>query len=442
MAADRSLIYMFEFVVDDLLITKQNLCAPEEYPTCVEITFRSSVFVSVCDREYGSCVNPCQSKCGKCCIFALESPVTDKDRLLIHVYKKRTNRCKFLIGLTELPMKPIFDRVKESFDIENPNWEKIWKEQLQVLPRMKGQNKDVMDNCACYDPGNERREQLCPTSELTKRLLPLFNLCKQQTGNMVLIMRLLCNGPAIVSTFSLNRPICSRNPKCPDPCCPPPCPPCPPSPSCPSCGPCDPCAEDPCGGGSNSATGGPMDTGKKCRGGCQPPPLPQCTMPDPCPKNDAANQMPKCLRYFSCNLDKLCPCEYCEDEFDRECPTVPSKRRKSVIEQRLEPCGPCGGVPAYPRWVQDKKAKEEAEAKAEKKQQDKEKKKKEGKEKKKRQEGGSCYCDTQFPTPEEEFNNDPCAHCCPEYASCCDLARNRAMRKLRHLLVKYNIQVD
>ncbi|KAH8415623.1 hypothetical protein KR222_006740, partial [Zaprionus bogoriensis] len=242
MTLANSLIYMFEFVVDDLVIVRQNLCAPEEYPTCVEITFRSSVFLSICDREYGSCVNPKQPKCGKCCIFALDSPVTDKDRLLIHVYKKRTSRCKFLIGLTDMPMKPIFDRVRESFDAENLNWEKIWTDQVINMPKLKGPNKDVMDNCACYDPGFERREQLCPTSEITKRLLPLFNLCKQQTGNIVIKMRLLCNGPAIVSAFALNSPVCSRNPKCPE------CPPCAPKPcsSCPSCGkPKNPCCSPP-----------------------------------------------------------------------------------------------------------------------------------------------------------------------------------------------------
>ncbi|EDW69392.1 uncharacterized protein [Drosophila virilis] len=474
MTSPRSLIYMLEFVVDDLLITRQNLCAPEEYPTCVEITFRSSVFLNICDREYGTCVNPKQPKCGKCCIFALESPITDKDRLLIHVYKKRTNRCKFLIGLTELPMKPIFDRVRESFDAENVNWEKIWHEQLQNIPKMKGPNKDVLDNCACYDPGHERREQLCPTSELTKRLLPLFNLCKQQTGNIVLIMRLLCNGPAIVSAFSLNHSICSRNPvgppPCPSPCpppCPPPCPsPCqPPCPPCPSCGkfkaPCEPerCPEDPCdpccGGGSASATGGPMDTGKRCcRGKCPPCPLPKCVQPDPC--YQPPPEPKKCLRYFACNLDKMCPCEYCEDEFDRECPTVPSKRRcKSVIEQRLEPCGPCGGVPAHPRFVQVQKQKEADMARKDKQKQDKEKEK-EKKKNKGRQSGGGCgpyidiaspaltgglFCDSSKPTPGGGFA-DPCNHCCPEYASCCNLARNRAIRQLRHLLTKYNIQID
>lgn len=43
-------LYMFEVVVDDLLITRQNLCAPEEYPTCTELTFRSSMYMCICDR--------------------------------------------------------------------------------------------------------------------------------------------------------------------------------------------------------------------------------------------------------------------------------------------------------------------------------------------------------------------------------------------------------
>lgn len=300
---------MLEFVIDDLVIVRQNLCAPEEYPTCVEISFRSNVFLSICDRDFGNCVNPKQPKCGKCCIFALDTPVTDKDRLMLHVYKKKTSRCKFLIGMTSMPMQPIFDRVKTSFDAENPGWEKIWTDQAEGLPTLKGPNKDALDNCACYDPGLERREQLCPTSELTKRLLPLFNLCKQQTGNIVIKMRLLCNGPAIVSCFALNTSFCSRNPKCPpDPCCKPPCPsPCPPP--CESPPPCDPCGE-PCCPSPN-----PMDFCKKCCRSKCPPCLPMCVQEDPC--YSPPPKIPKCLRYFACNLDKMCPCEYCEDEFDR-----------------------------------------------------------------------------------------------------------------------------
>lgn len=325
MTLANSLIYMMEFVIDDLVIVRQNLCAPEEYPTCVEISFRSNVFLNICDRDFGSCVNPRQPKCGKCCIFALDTPVTDKDRLMLHVYKKKTSRCKFLIGMTSMPLQPIFARVKASFDVENPGWEKIWQDQAEGLPTLKGPNKDALDNCACYDPGFERREQLCPTSELTKRLLPLFNLCKQQTGNIVLKMRLLCNGPAIVSCFALcNTTFCSRNPKCPpDPCCKP-CPsPCGPCTPCGPCGPCPPPCPSPCEppppcdpcGEPCCPSSGPLDFCKKCcRSKCAPC-MPGCVQEDPCyvppPK------IPKCLRYFACNLDKLCPCEYCEDEFDR-----------------------------------------------------------------------------------------------------------------------------
>ncbi|XP_030375345.1 uncharacterized protein LOC115624683 [Scaptodrosophila lebanonensis] len=423
----QNFLYMFEFVVDDLLITRQNLCAPEEYPTCCEITFRSSVFVSICDREYGSCVNPCQPKCGKCCMFSLESPVTDKDRVLIHVYKKRTDRCKFLIGLSDLAAKPIFDRVNESFQAENPNWEKILNEHINNMPKMRQASKNPLDNCACYERAMERKEQLCPTSELSKRLLPLFNLCKMQTGNIVLIMRLVCNGPAIVSSFPFNR-VCSRNPKCPEPC-----------PSCPSCGKapknagggqiCPPPSS--CGGGCGGGAGGAGAAaaagagGKKCRGKCRSP-SPVCVQPDPCYKPD--DEPMKCLRYFACNLDKMCPCDYCEDEFDRACPTVPQKKKKlSPIEQRLEPCNPCGGIPSMPRnrggaSVEGGK-----------------------KDKYPRQSGGGVIqvCDPDAKPESRCGKCDPCENaCCPEYEMCCDQARQRAIRKLRHLLVKYNIQIE
>jgi len=54
---------------------------------------------------------------------------------------------------------------------------------------------------------------------------------------------------------------------------------------------------------------------KGCKGSCAQPPCRECKMVDPCAKR--YEPPAKCLRYYSCNLDKLCPCDYCEDEFDR-----------------------------------------------------------------------------------------------------------------------------
>ncbi|XP_016993191.3 transcriptional cofactor Bfc [Drosophila takahashii] len=233
-------LYMLEFVIDDLLITRPNLCAPEEYPTCTEITFRS-IFLNIRDRENGECVNPCSPKCGKCTLFTLDSPITDEDVMHIQVYKKRTEDCKFLLGLAELPMKPIFDRVKKEFDFRNINWEENVMTHVSGLPKIRGPCKRINACVTCYEKHRERREQWCPTSELTKRMLPLFNLCKMQTGNIVLILRLVCNGPSVVTSFPV------QPPKCKDPCCTGCCSGCcPPDPiwpaPCPS--PFDPC--DPC----------------------------------------------------------------------------------------------------------------------------------------------------------------------------------------------------
>ncbi|XP_020812362.1 uncharacterized protein LOC110187310 [Drosophila serrata] len=453
----RNFLYMFEFVVDDLLITRQNLCAPEEYPTCTEITFRSSVYVSICDREVGCCVNPSSPKCGKCALFTLESPITDKDKLLVHVYKKRTESCKFLIGLTEVAIKPIFDRVKESFDAENPNWENAMLGHVAQLPRMKGPNsKGLLDNCSCYEKLNERHEQWCPTSELSKRLLPLFNLCKMQTGNIVIIMRLVCNGPTIVSSFPFSR-ICSRNPKSP-----PPCPPGEPCDPCDPCGPSDPCAA------AATATGGPMNKSNPC---CPPPPTRKCRMADPCAPR--VEPVAKCLRYYACNVDKLCPTDYCEDEFDRECPTVPTKRcPPSPIEKKLQKCGPCGGIQPHPRFIQERQVAEQlGKSKDDTKDKNgKNGKDDKGKDGKKRQKGGAVNCvgDLSCPSAVYEVGCEPvcegalqankktrimqtkaatelgrtCESCQANYNVACEDARKRAIRKLRHLMLKYNIQID
>lgn len=253
-----NLLYMFDFVIDDLVIIRKNHCAPEEYSTCVEFTFRSNLYISLCDREYGGCIDPKQAKCAKCCIFPLDKPVTDEDRLFIHVYKKRTGRCKFLIGMTEMAVKPLFDEIDKTFEAENTDWLTKRQDSLKGLPTLRGSNRDMLDRCECFNVGFRRQEQLCPNYVVVKRLLPLFNLCHQQTGNMVLLLRLLCHGPTIVS--QLHR------------------------------------------------------VGNKFVPVELPPDQHPCYIP---PEEREGNPLTTGYRYFSCNLDKLCPCDTCEDEFDR-----------------------------------------------------------------------------------------------------------------------------
>ncbi|XP_065360659.1 uncharacterized protein LOC135954418 [Calliphora vicina] len=303
----QNFLFMFEFVVDDLIITKPNYCAPEEFPTCCEVSFRNSVFVSICDREFGHCLDPCMPKCGKSCLFSLETPISEDDKLHIHIYKKKTEQCKFLIGCTDLPIKGVFDKVMENFNIENPNWQDVSARHVKTLPNPKESKKppEIVDNdCDSYEEG--RREQLCPTSELTKQLLPLFNLKGCQTGNVVLLIRLVAIGPAIVSSFTFSR-ICNAG--CEK--------------KAPNCGPtnrpsgdkgaCDTTCSRFAGGmdnGISGACGNENPTGSKqnkTNTGCMP-------LRDPCVKEV---KKPVCQRYFACNADKGIPCDVVEDECER-----------------------------------------------------------------------------------------------------------------------------
>ncbi|XP_059226912.1 uncharacterized protein LOC106094572 isoform X2 [Stomoxys calcitrans] len=280
----QNFLYMFEFVVDDLLVTRPNHCAPEEYPTCCEISFRNSVFVSICDREYGHCVNPNASKCGKSCIFSLDKPLQDDDRLMIHVYKKKTENCKFLIGCTDMPIRGLFDKVMENFNIKNPNWLDLMRRHLQTMPQAGACSK-VVDN-DCDEEASGRREQLCPTSELTKRLLPIFNLKGSQTGNIVMIIRLVANGPTMVFPFpyskgskarcnSKSKVLQSPNDECVD------------------------TSARRVGGGNDSSVDedGP-EASKACEG-------------------SKTEKQQVCQRYFACNADKGYPCDVVEDECSR-----------------------------------------------------------------------------------------------------------------------------
>ncbi|XP_060654113.1 uncharacterized protein LOC132789839 [Drosophila nasuta] len=275
MAVVPHLIYMFEFVIDDLVITLQNYCAPDEYPICVEISFRNCVYVIVCDRDSGNCVDPCRPKTGKRCLFPLTSPVTEEDRLHIHVYKRRSNCCKFLLGLSEISIHTLFKRVDKAFEAQNDGWLQRWMDQLADLPRMKDPASNVMDRCDCFDSSYERREQLCPVSSVIKQLVPIFNLCSRQTGNIVLIIRLACHGPTITSVYFRR--------------------------------------ED----GKTEA----MASSKQ---------------PQICPSSEAEEPR-KCHRSFACNRDKQCPCNICVDECGRKCPKAKQKKSKKHAKKHCPP---------------------------------------------------------------------------------------------------------
>ncbi|XP_055847126.1 uncharacterized protein LOC129912755 [Episyrphus balteatus] len=267
----QNFLYMFEFVVDDLLITRPNMCAPEEYPTCCELTFRSHVFVSICDKEFGGCIDTAR-KSGKCCLFSLETPIMRTDRLQLHVFKKRTDQCKFLIGATEIPVHRMFDKVTDDFYARNPNWNAHLKNpKANARSSISKKNKVVIDNdCGAADSSATRKEELCPTYELSKKLLALSNMSGGlQTGNIVLIMRLACMGPTIVSPFLFGKPS-------PSSCCP------------------------------------------KVRAPC---------------KKDEVNDATLCKRYFSSNAEKDCTCGECEDEEDRCQNKRNSRQNKSKSHQ-------------------------------------------------------------------------------------------------------------
>uniref|UniRef100_A0A1B0AL21 Transcriptional cofactor Bfc domain-containing protein n=1 Tax=Glossina palpalis gambiensis TaxID=67801 RepID=A0A1B0AL21_9MUSC len=347
----QNFLYMFEVVVDDLLVTRPNYCAPEEYPTCCEVSFRNSVFLSICDRGFGECVDPTAPKCGKCCLFSLDAPINDTDKLLIHIYKKKTNKCKFLVGCTDMPIKGLFDKVMESFNIENPKWEDTAKKHITSISNPhEPKSSEIIDN-DCDEDSMGRREQLCPTSELTKRLLPLFNLKGSQTGNVVLIIRLVANGPAIVSSFPFAR-ICqagcgAKPPNCSPKQCPKSCP----DSATNKCNGADdilPNIGRCCGGmdsafgasgtSKTAATSSAKESSKddKCdapssstatygnKSACggrkvyknHKDPCNGCpALEDPCKKEE---KKLRCMRYFACNADKGCPCDNVEDDCERD----------------------------------------------------------------------------------------------------------------------------
>lgn len=130
-------LYTIEFLVQNLTITKGNICAPQSYPVNAEFKFRRGLFVSIPQSDFGAVVdktNPPRSsqvsgyyddyeysndrnnrKSGRCCAFTLDRPLDSNEALDIRVYKKKSDKCKFLIGMAELPLSNQFQELMDKF---------------------------------------------------------------------------------------------------------------------------------------------------------------------------------------------------------------------------------------------------------------------------------------------------------------------------------------
>lgn len=275
-------LFMLEFAVQELVITQANECAPPEYPLNAEFTFRSGVYVSIPEDDFGSVKdesledelmcppkrlsqNNNPNKSGQCCLFALENPVKEDELLMIHVYKKRTERCKFLIGATELKVKEMFDNVMLKYNdannnqISNGGSKRNSTKSNGSLKRLSaGQNEEEEEEAAPEAdivsgtksatgtktppaPGTAPRPENSPSSEVSPRPtnghiqdharslaeqrngdnhkhvmppkrdvpvsevrkmgMPLYNLEGKGTGSMVVLIRLSCMGRTVCTSI-------------------------------------------------------------------------------------------------------------------------------------------------------------------------------------------------------------------------------------------------
>lgn len=189
---------MFEFIIDDLIIAHPNHCAPAEYSTCVEINFRNNVYVNICDSDYVGY----RIKRGKRCIFTMVRPITENDRLIIQVSKRKNVRnesnIKFILGTADVEVASLFETVNHKFKHENVDWFERRQNHLKKMPNLDTTTKDILDGCECYEVSDHRYEEMIPIYEITKRMVPLFNLCQYQTGNIFMIISLHCLGPSII----------------------------------------------------------------------------------------------------------------------------------------------------------------------------------------------------------------------------------------------------
>lgn len=196
---------MIDFVIDDLIIARRNRCAPSEYSTCVEISLRNNVYVNICDSDYAKG----QKHRGKRVIFALSKPIMSDDRLLIQVTKKKKDtkgKVKFMIGTSDIEIESLFDTVDHKFKHENLDWYDRCITHLRTMPRLNTTSKGPMDVCECFEVPDPRYEELSPVFEARKVMVPIFNLCQYQTGNVLIKIILYCIGPSVVGTLTYNLP--------------------------------------------------------------------------------------------------------------------------------------------------------------------------------------------------------------------------------------------
>lgn len=185
-------LYSIEIVVNQLVL---NSIPPEDQKLCVEVEFLENVLIQICDKKF----ELSNELNGKSCIFTLPRLLTKEDGLNLIFSKTNSQDEKVTLGKSQFPVKEIFDKISNGFDLNEISLESVYESVVYSIAL-----EDIESNIpyGWHVPGKSTSVMNDnPKSETVKNLFQIIDLNGEQIGCAILIMRITCFGPTIKSCF-------------------------------------------------------------------------------------------------------------------------------------------------------------------------------------------------------------------------------------------------
>lgn len=202
-------LYMIEMIVSNLeIIQFPNVEECLDMETCILFRLLSDIEIELCDCDLGSMSDLKGAKKGKNCLFPWNEKLMKNAKATISVYKKNSDNSRILIGMYDMSVSEIFEKISGGAK----------KHKIRSSMLLKNQDDDdVSETPESQDPNENFSVQSIKSfkdstsvhtnsdspwrTETIKGMFPLTNNENELVGWIVMILRFSCFGNTITQSI-------------------------------------------------------------------------------------------------------------------------------------------------------------------------------------------------------------------------------------------------
>lgn len=205
-------LYMIEMIVSNLeLIKLPNVEDCLDMETCILFRLLSDIEIELCDCDLGSLSDLKGAKRGKNCLFPWNEKLMENAKGTVSVYKKNSDNSRILIGMFEMSVSEIFEKISGETKTHKPRSSSLLKNEnddVSLTPPSESHDKDPNENFSVQSIKSFKGSQSVHTNadgpwktETVKGMFPLTNNENELSGWIVMILRFSCFGNSITQSI-------------------------------------------------------------------------------------------------------------------------------------------------------------------------------------------------------------------------------------------------